>query len=1182
MEFESLRCRPFGPFQDSTFGFAPGMNVIHGPNESGKSTLRAALSVGLCGQRRGRRPTKVAEEFTRRHQPWDDPTAWAVSVVIRMAEGQRVELSQDLAYGVDSSAREVDSHRDLSNQIMKDRAPDGSQWLGLSRATFESVACVRQAEILAILNDADDLQKDLQRAAATARARGTARAAVDLLSEFRREQVGTARAPTKPLRRTQDAVRAAEEASRMGRERHEAHRSKRSEIRLMEDAERELWARRRTMEAILAEAEAESARERYRDALESSRRFPHGPPVSPDHEKEEGLEESLARALDNWGSAPNPRPPTGPTAEELRERIAESEKREAACRAVGLEIELADLEGRYERAAALQAQFPDGAPRAPDGAQGDLDRRVAVALEAWRSAPEPAPLGGESSERIAARIEASWKEERGRAAVRAEVEARGRRSILDEARRLAERLRSAPERRPDERESIEREVVEALRRWDERPDSDPPSGQTEAEIAAEQAAVDDEAMGLEERPGAADVLRQRPLFYGIGLLFTIALLTFSGVTGSIAGWVASAVLAAGGIHRFHKALRRRTAERRRRREELAAHRRRLERAMTARQMEDQAYEQDRRKIERAERAIRSAAAHLDSTATNLAASVEFLQEWLGTRRRDREAFDAFREIRARLEQMTDGRDVADLEAECDALDRKAREAAADSDTGLLESVRRAPLSDADWERFQRTAAQERERWSAECAEREAAEAAHEERVEGWRAAADDLVKVAGLARVDADSPEAAAAELEKWQSRRTERQKEFDRRNRDWGTLRGLLEQRTLEEFEQEVEERRRELGGVSTETSEERVVAVRAQATTPEARERLQGRERSRRKAWGDALLSRETQDRTYAGEVSRRDDLAWAVIAAAKTAGEETTDPASAAETVREWLSERQRQQDEYENRLEEWGRYQEKMEGVTLEDLEGRAVQLARDAERLSAGRDETLYEDLRSTGSVEIARQRDACGGELDRLRRKLDQARGESRQVEKTLPPLVELEETLERAKAERDRFLALSATIETTIRFLKQAEERIHRDLALVLRRGVRRRLAGITGGRYTDCRVDPETLGVKVCGDEERWRSAADLSRGTAEQIYLLLRVTLAEHLGKEGEPCPLILDDPTASSDAERRDAVLEALLAIAAERQVVLFTHDQGVRDWAERHVAGDSRHRIQQLSTEAIRP
>lgn len=189
-------------------------------------------------------------------------------------------------------------------------------------------------------------------------------------------------------------------------------------------------------------------------------------------------------------------------------------------------------------------------------------------------------------------------------------------------------------------------------------------------------------------------------------------------------------------------------------------------------------------------------------------------------------------------------------------------------------------------------------------------------------------------------------------------------------------------------------------------------------------------------------------------------------------------------------------------------------------------------------------------------------------------------IEKTLPALVELEEALEAAEAEQDRIGRLGRTLGTTIRFLEEAEERIHRDLAPILRSGVRGRLAGITGGRYTDCRVDPRTLAVEVCGDRKRWRSAADLSRGTAEQIYLLLRVTLAEHLGEAGEPCPLILDDPTVSSDPDRRDAVLDALLAISADRQVVVFTHDPGVRDWAERSLAGDSRHRLERLSGDEI--
>ena len=1178
MVFETVYCRPFGPFRDRTLDLSPGMNVIHGPNESGKSTLRAAISVGLCGQRRGPGRSKAAQQFATRHRPWDDGSEWAVGVVIRLADGRRVELRQDLARGVDSSARDADSHRDRSGEVMNAGTPDGSVWIGLSRATFESVACVRQAEILAILGDAGALQEDLQRAAATARTDQTARKAVELLSDFRRERVGTERSPTKPLRRSQAAVNAANEALDSARKRYDEHRRRGERIREMEDREKGIETRLQTVQAILAETEAAAAERRYEEARELSRLFPQGEPVPPGHDEEEGLEERLAGALSRWESAPEPQPPEGPSADELRERISESEKREAACRAVALEIELKDLRTRYEEAAALDDRFPDGAPRPLGGDHEELDQRVAVALESWRGSPAPKPLVGVSSEQVAAKIEASRAEEQARAAVHAEVEARERRSVLEEARGLAERVSGAPERRPSEHEPVEREVGEALRRWDERPDSERPSGSTEADLTAELAEVDREVMDLAERHDVAEALRERPSLYGIGV--AVVLLAVSGVTASIAAWTVSAVVVAGGIWWFAKAVRERAAERQHRLEELTARRRELERAITVRRVDDQAYEQDRRRIERAEQMMRDAAAKIGSTSTSAAVEVESLREWLSGRRKDREAFDALRSERTLLKQVTAGRSLADLETECDAFDRTAREAASIASADRMEAARRQPLSGSDWDRYRRAAAADREKWNREFAERRAEEKTYDTSVEQRKKAGRRLLDVARLAGLKPGSPEEAAGSLESWQSKQTERRREFDLRNEDWGRLRALLQDRTLDELSREVAERQREWKRALDDTSEESVVAVRAEAPTPVRRESMRRSEQSQRKGVREALVNREAKDRTYEVEVSRRMRLASAVIGAAKSGGVEATEPEPAADAVREWIEERRRQQKEYERRREAWGRYREKTEGVSLAGLERRAKESAERAEQLLKGVDNELAGELRKQGSAVVERMREAVQEELDRLGSDLDESRGESRHLESTLPVLVEREEALEAAETERDRVRELDRTLGTTIRFLEQAEERIHRDLAPILRSGVRTRLAGVTGGRYTDCRVDPRTLAVEVCGDRKRWRSAADLSRGTAEQIYLLLRVTLAEHLGSTAEPCPLILDDPTASSDTDRRDAVLDALFSIAADRQVVLFTHDPGVRDWAETRLAGDSRHCVEQLSGEEI--
>jgi DNA repair protein SbcC/Rad50 len=124
-----------------------------------------------------------------------------------------------------------------------------------------------------------------------------------------------------------------------------------------------------------------------------------------------------------------------------------------------------------------------------------------------------------------------------------------------------------------------------------------------------------------------------------------------------------------------------------------------------------------------------------------------------------------------------------------------------------------------------------------------------------------------------------------------------------------------------------------------------------------------------------------------------------------------------------------------------------------------------------------------------------------------------------------------------------------------------------------------VTGGRYTDVIVDPTSLRVKVCGPPRRWRLADRLSYGTAEQIYLLLRVALAEHLTRGRDTCPLLLDDVTVHADAARTRDLLDLLLRLSTERQIVVFTQEELVAAWAREHLAGPE-HTIVNLSPVAV--
>ena len=52
MRIERLDVGAFGALANRSFEFAPGLTLVHGANEAGKSTLHQALYFALCGTRR--------------------------------------------------------------------------------------------------------------------------------------------------------------------------------------------------------------------------------------------------------------------------------------------------------------------------------------------------------------------------------------------------------------------------------------------------------------------------------------------------------------------------------------------------------------------------------------------------------------------------------------------------------------------------------------------------------------------------------------------------------------------------------------------------------------------------------------------------------------------------------------------------------------------------------------------------------------------------------------------------------------------------------------------------------------------------------------------------------------------------------------------------------------------------
>ena len=144
--------------------------------------------------------------------------------------------------------------------------------------------------------------------------------------------------------------------------------------------------------------------------------------------------------------------------------------------------------------------------------------------------------------------------------------------------------------------------------------------------------------------------------------------------------------------------------------------------------------------------------------------------------------------------------------------------------------------------------------------------------------------------------------------------------------------------------------------------------------------------------------------------------------------------------------------------------------------------------------------------------------------------GQQEQLSRSLGSVaeaVEGEAAAERALAEVQ---TLRTCIDAATAQLNLAKDRAHANIAPALEAKVRPLLPRITQGRYLDVMVDPSDLTVKVTEASGAVREARLLSQGTMEQIFLLLRIALAQVLASGHETTPMILDDVTVQSDQER----------------------------------------------------
>ncbi len=157
----------------------------------------------------------------------------------------------------------------------------------------------------------------------------------------------------------------------------------------------------------------------------------------------------------------------------------------------------------------------------------------------------------------------------------------------------------------------------------------------------------------------------------------------------------------------------------------------------------------------------------------------------------------------------------------------------------------------------------------------------------------------------------------------------------------------------------------------------------------------------------------------------------------------------------------------------------------------------------------------------------------------------------------------ERLLTELRRAVAQWRSVFAAKQLLDRTLEVYERDRQPEVLRFASQAIGRITAGRYTAVRQRSDEKGLVAVDAFGRQLSPEELSRGTAEQIYLALRLGLAASYGERVVTLPLVLDDVLVNFDPDRARAVLSVLGEFAAEegRQALLFTCHPFVREMAE---------------------
>ncbi|MCF8127201.1 MAG: AAA family ATPase [Deltaproteobacteria bacterium] len=226
----------------------------------------------------------------------------------------------------------------------------------------------------------------------------------------------------------------------------------------------------------------------------------------------------------------------------------------------------------------------------------------------------------------------------------------------------------------------------------------------------------------------------------------------------------------------------------------------------------------------------------------------------------------------------------------------------------------------------------------------------------------------------------------------------------------------------------------------------------------------------------------------------------------------------------------------------------EGLSISQLEEQAAMINPDE---LPGKIDALSREIERHLDPEIRRISETLGEK----KRELQQMDGSAKAAEAALSA----EQTLAAIRRMSEHFIRLKVASS----ILKQEIERFRRENQDPILTMASRFFRQLTLDSFEGLRTDEDERGQPVLAGlrhQNRMIRVEGMSSGTRDQLYLALRLASLEKRREMGETMPFIVDDILVNFDDERAKATLEALAGLAVKTQVILFTHHERIAEEA----------------------